>query len=317
MPSGALPPPTSSTPADPHGPARPSASPLDAGADVPPLAVADTPSPPVRREPAHPFGARPVPEGAIAASSHDTLLGAWNQGGNGDATARANRAGFHPATRVILDTRVLSGKRSLGRLSPAGVLAQTRNLGYWPFRLCLEDGIRAGTDVRGKAVFRFSIDPRGRVSYVRRMRSEFSASVTDCMRKATYGPRYAPAPPRRADVELVAEVSAGDVPLPPRDPAAPPFDERPISAPLDALTQRVAECYGQGLQRDSALWGRIALRLQLSAEGAVRDASELHSRFLDPDVTACTRAAALQLNLPEASTRDLVVAFRLGEWTPP
>jgi hypothetical protein len=271
----------------------------------------------VSREPAYPFGARPVPEAAIPASAEDTVLGAWNQGGNGDATSLANRPDFHPATRVILDTRVLSSKRSLGRLSAKAILAQTRNLGYWPFRLCLEDGIRAGTDSSGKAVFRFSINAHGRVSYTRRMKSEFSRAVSDCMRKAAYVPRYQPAPARRVDVELVAEVSAGDAPLPPRDPPGKPFDESALAATLDAFTPGVTECYRAGLSRDEALWGRLELRIELNESGAIAQVGELDSRFPDPEVTHCVTALFTGKSLHGSPLDDLVVAWRLGDWSPP
>jgi len=258
-----------------------------------------------------------VPEGAIAASAHDTLLGAWNQGGSGAADAPANRPDFHPATRVVLDTRVLSGRRSLGRLSTGAILAQTRKRGYWPFRLCLEEGIRAGTDVRGKAVFRFSIAGRGKVTYVRRMSSEFSAPVSDCMRKAGYSLVYDAAPARRVDVELVAQLSAGDAPLPARDAPGPAFDERAYAAALDDLTPVVAQCWTPKLALDDKLWGRVEMRLLLSEPGTVTDASELGSRFPDPQVTLCIRSALVGRELGASAVRDLVVAWRLGEWTAP
>jgi hypothetical protein len=212
---------------------------------------------------------------------------------------------------------VLSGRRSLGRLTGGSVLAQTRKLGYWPFRLCLEAGIRDGTDKGGNAVFRFSIDGRGRVSYVRRMRSEFSPGVTDCMRKAAYAPRYEPSPPRRVDVELIAQVARGDVPLPRRDPQSGAFDESAIAATLDGFTRAIAECYALGLSRDERLWGRLELRLRLGERGTVSEATELGSRFPDPEVTACAERAVREGALPAARHDDLVVAWRLGEWPPP
>jgi hypothetical protein len=216
----------------------------------------------------------------------------------------------------VLATRVLSGKRSLGRLSSDAILAQTRNQGYWPFRLCLEEGIRAGTDARGKTVIRFSIDRRGRVSYARRMSSSFSNGVSDCMRKAAYAPRYQPGVPRRADVELVAEVSAGDVPLPSRDPVAPPFAEGALANELDGLTPAVAECYRAGVLRDDALWGRLEMRLELAPDGTVAKAHELASRFPDPEVTKCAVELLTGTRLT-TTVRDLVVAFRFGSFTPP
>jgi hypothetical protein len=275
-------------------------------------------SPPVEREAVYRVGARPVPREPVSASAHDTVLGAWNQGGSSDPNSVTNRPDFHPATRVILDTKLLSGKKALGKLTAAGILAQTRSQGYWPFRLCFEDGLRRGVERSGNAVLRFSIDTRGRVSYTRKMKSQVSPEVADCWRKAAYAPRYRPAPARRVDVELTAQLGKGDVPLPPRDSdGGTTLDEAALGPQLDPLTPGVAQCYAEGLARDANLWGRVELRLSLDENGRVSTLDEHGSRFPDGEVTACVRTLLLGTTLARDPASSLVVAWRLGRYTPP
>ena len=93
---------------------------------------------------------RPRLPGAVQAAVHDELLARWNVGGTGDPTFISNRSNYHPGARVVVDTTVVAGRlpvrsrhgRRRGVLSQQGLLAQSRTQGYWPFRLCFEDGLR-------------------------------------------------------------------------------------------------------------------------------------------------------------------------------
>lgn len=292
---------------------------------VPAEPASDEPLPAVEFETPHRLGARPFVPRPIQASAEDTVLGTWNIGGVTDPNFVTNRQSFHAATRVILDTRLLSGKKSLGRLSSGGILAQTRSQGYWPFRLCLEDALRAGTDERTTAVLRFSIDTRGKVSYAHMMRADASPTLAKCLRKAAYAPRYSPPPPRRVDVELTAQVAKGDVPLPPRDVPSEKSTGKSNAGEstagksnvqdstvesFAALTPKVAQCYRAGLERDAGLWGRVALAVRCDERQPPR-AEQFLSQFPDEAVTACI--AELALTVAEADACDLVVAWRLGQ----
>jgi hypothetical protein len=282
-----------------------------------PQASANDSKPPVRIERPYRLGARPIPSGRVQASTHDTELGAWNLGGSSHPELASNRAGYHPATRVILDTQVLSGKKSLGPLSAGAILAQTRSKGYWPFRLCFEEGLRQGNQKSTTTVLRFSIDTRGQVSYARKMKSDASSEVTTCMRQAAYAPKYSPRPPRRVDVELTAQLSRGDVTLPGRDPeTAARVDAAALLPALDRLEPRVSRCYAEGLARDAKLWGRIELLVARDESGRVTRTEELGSRFPDAGVMQCVQEVVSEQVLDAGHGPDLVLAWRFGEWTP-
>jgi hypothetical protein len=323
-PEPSSPPPSSATSAAPDG----AGSGASAVGSAPPAlgtaSVTSTPeatppiSPPVEREGVYLFGARPVPREPVSASAHDTVLSTWNQGGSSDPKSVTNKPDFHPATRVILETKLLSGRKALGKLTAASVLAQTRSQGYWPFRLCFEDGLRQGSDRSGNAVLRFSIDTRGRVSYARVMKRNASQELAQCWRKATYAPKYRPVPTRRVDVELTAQLGRGDVPLPPRDPdGGASFESDHLERQLDALTPGVTQCYAAGHTRDRNLWGRVELRLTVDHDATVTTAEEHGSRFPDGEVTECIRALLLETSLDAGAESNFVVAWRLGRYTAP
>src|SRR5262249_45722571 len=123
----------------------------------------------VRPEPVRGPGPRARPDGAVQAAVADEDLARWNVGGTSDPRFVSNRPGFHAAPGVMVETTVRGGAlpaRSNGKgvLSELAVLAQTRNHGYWPFRLCYETGLRQNPKVRGKSSLHVTIDTRGHVS---------------------------------------------------------------------------------------------------------------------------------------------------------
>jgi len=291
---------------------------------------------PVAFEQAYRFGARPVSEQAIDASLRETEIGMWNSGGGSAPEFVTNRQGYHAAVRVIVNATVLSGRGSLGALSPRDVLANARASGYWPFRLCYEEGLRAGERKRGTVAVRLSANRGGSVTFARSMSSSLSRSVTQCLRQATYKLKFKAGARRRLDLQLTLQLSPGDAALPPRtrEPNAPDSaasrapsrsgDTNPTvpelaavafePAPFEPWTHVVAECYGPGLQRDAQLWGRVQVRLKRDERGAVVSAEQLDSQFPDPEVVACieSRLVGKPLDLP-LDFDDIVVAWRLGE----
>lgn len=274
---------------------------------VPPPAVALTVEPPYIQ------GHRPVPAQPVAASNHDTELGRWNAGGGSDPALATNKPNFHAATRVIIDTTVLSGRSSLGALSPGAILAQTRAKAYWPYRLCFEDSLRDKGTERGTAVLRFSVATSGRVTYARRMSTTFTSATTDCLRKATYALRFDKAPRRRVDVEVRTQLAKGDVTLPTRgQPATHEADLLPATRWLEALTPMLAPCVAAGHERDAALWGRIALLVRRDDSGRVTSAEQEQSRFPDNAVVECVQQLLLGKVLTEpAPNLELVLAWRV------
>jgi len=319
----------------------------EAGADVP---VADAGPPPIARGPLSPFVPRvvaesayathapPRAEGAVVASVADEEIALWNVGGTSRPDHVSNKRGFHVAPRVLVETRVLSGRlpdrsRKRGSLSQVGILAQTRNHGYWPIRLCYEASLRGEPKLRGKATVRLSIARSGRVSASRVVASEPALRpVATCVAEKLRRLGYSPAPPRRADVDVSIELSPGDAPLPGAAlgssppapgplpiPVRPWLDAGPAVAALEPAAARTGQCYAQARAQDPGLWGRLALRLRLDEAGQVLEVGEHESRFPSSDVVACARAALQGLRLPRplGGGADLVWALRLGEPPPP
>src|SRR5689334_18085703 len=70
----------------------------------------------------------------------DEELFQWALGGSSDPEHPANRPGYHPATRVVVDVQLLSRapKGSTKRLERIA-----RSNGYWPLRACFESAQRS------------------------------------------------------------------------------------------------------------------------------------------------------------------------------
>ena len=83
---------------------------------------------------------------SVAASAEDEAIANWNRGGTlaGEAPPRPSGKVPHPAPRIKVDVLKITG-----RINEADVLRQARSKGYWPFRLCYEEGLRRSQKVHG------------------------------------------------------------------------------------------------------------------------------------------------------------------------
>jgi hypothetical protein len=219
--------------------------------------------------------------------------------------------GFHPAVRVVVDTKPLVRLGTDG-LTARQVAAESRSQGYWPFRLCYEAGLREHLAASGQAKFRFSIANTGKVSHVRRLSADLTPGLVDCLRKAVYQWRFAPRPRRRVDVDLSIKLWPGDVPVVPLPTGS--VSIAPAAAEAFLLTLPLVQaCYEPGLSRDPRLWGRIELALQLDDQGQIRQANEV-TQFGDVHVVECiTSALRGALTLDAFRGEWLHVAYRLGD----
>jgi hypothetical protein len=259
----------------------------------------------------------------------DEELARWNLGGDGDPNFSSNRANFHPAPRVLVDVGIRTGaipkrSKSKGVLSEASLVAQARNAGYWPFRLCFEEGLRRDPSLRGKTRVRFTVESSGHVRSEKMAFSELKdQSVGKCLAARTRALHFSPAPSRRVHADITIDLNPGDAPLPDWRPsgagpeAGAKLDESGAARALSDRLGKVTECYSNGLARDPKLWGRLAILLDIDAEGRVLSASEHDSRFPDRSVSACVldTLRGAQLPKPEGTPARLVWAVRLG--TPP
>jgi hypothetical protein len=292
------------------------ATPSDAGAASQGAAPGDAAEPAeiaIADEPPYAPGARRRPSGGVAASADDDVLAKWNRGGP-DTTGPAAVKPPHPAPRVKVDVIQVRG-----RIEEADVLRTARAKGYWPFRLCYEEGLRRVPKLHGTVRFRVTVGPGGTARGVRKVAAEMEdATVTSCVLKAARS--LALAPPERGTPDVTLEVSLwpGDAPVRAGSASPSRASDAPdaLVAALRSRWEAVRACYAEGLRRTPGLWGRLAMRFRLTSKGDIVEATEVESRFPDRDVTECALRVYERAGLsPYAEDRVFVYALRLG--TPP
>jgi hypothetical protein len=289
---------------------------------------------PVVAELPYKLGERRRADGAVVASVDDETIARWNVGGSGSPACPSNRPGFHPAPRVKVDTTVPRGQlparsAAKGVLSELGVLAQTRNRGYWPFRLCFEAGLRRNGALAGKSELRVVIGPSGRVARSRLESTDLKdQEVASCLVTQARALRFAPGPQRRIEVGLSIDLNPGDAPLPDGTPGPlrgrnepPPLDgglgkmDVPATmSRLEVLMPKIAACYAAGRGSDPSLWGRVALRLEASETGKIDRVDEHDTRFPAPEVVRCIAGHLMGAAIPpaEGGRVRFVWGLRLG-----
>lgn len=279
------------------------------------------------------LGARPRAQGAVQASVADEDLARWNVGGSGDPRASSSRPGFHPAPRVLVDVSTRNAglpKRAKSKrlFSEASLVAQARNAGYWPFRLCFEDGLRRDQSLRGKTRIRFTVESNGHVKSERIAFTELSDhAVAKCLSARVRAMHFSPAPPKRVHADVTIDLGPGDAPLPEAGVAdasgssqtseAVKFDEAAVARALNDQLGRVSSCYEQGLGRDPKLWGRVAILMDVNPDGRVTAVVEHESRFPDPAVPSCAMDGLRGVVLPPPIGGPLRLVWPLKLGSPP
>jgi len=298
----------------------------DAGGRSPLSSGAGAAFPRVVVEAPYQVGTRLRPDGAVVASVADEDVARWNVGGTADPAYVSNRQGFHVAPRVVVDVQVRSGKLPLhaaekGVFSETALLAQARSHGYWPFRLCFEDGLRENGKLHGKTDVRVRIGRDGRVVSSRLGPSELrDDSVQSCLNERARALHFTPGPRRAVEATLTVDLSPGDAPLP--DPRAGSdanadtghLDVAATAAALSDVPASISTCYLGALAADARLWGRLALRVDVGNDGTVRKVVEHDSRFPARQVVTCAVAAmnGKHLPAPAGGSASFVWAVRLG-----
>jgi hypothetical protein len=209
-------------------------------------------------------------------------------------------------------------------LSETSLLARARKYGYWPFRLCFEQGLHDDPALRGgDSFFKIRIDTHGRVasSYLVSTKLKDNA-VAECIAERARDLPLLGAP-SALDVELKVSVWPGDAPLPSFEkPAEGESSTRLSSSAATSIRENVknyeasfVECYSEGLSRDGSLWGRIQVHVELDKNGQVRAARESESRFPDHYVSACVVRALRQIQFQseKSAPHALEVGIRFGQ----
>jgi len=303
---------------------------LPAPAEAPEALPPPAPTVVAHVEPETPYKTfqRPRSAGPVFAAGEDETLARWNLGGTGDPNFISNRPSFHPGARVVVDTELVGGQlpaKSGPGLSQRGLLAQSRSRGYWPLRLCFEDALRRDAKLSGETRIRISIGQSGSVTRADVRKTALDAEAGRCLSLAVENLEYEPGPASGVvAVDLSVKFWRGDAPVPAIGPAPGKLFENPgrldrasIADALIPVLPEVERCYARGLAEDPALWGRLALRIDLAGDGTLQSVHEDESRFPDPGVAECVVAQVGKLTFPApiGGALSFVQAFRLG--TPP
>jgi hypothetical protein len=277
-----------------------------------PIETADgsnpTPADTIADEPLQLPGRRLRPKGQVAASSEDETIARWNRGSNADT--------FHPAPRIQVDIARTRGVRE------AEVLKVARSKGYWPIRLCFEQGLRKAQRLHGTMSLALVIGQGGAVKGSRKVASVLDdADVARCIVRSFRKLALASPTRKTGTVTLAISLWPGDDPVyvpgsPDPNAGTSPNETAQLAASLRGRWPEVQSCLRKGLARNQGLWGRMALRMHVSPNGEVLDASQVESRFQDPGVTACVLGVYRSASLP-APGKDIIVVYPLRLGSPP
>jgi hypothetical protein len=129
---------------------------------------------------------------------------------------------------------------------------------------------------------------------------------------------FTPGFTRKLDVEVSLKQWPGHAPVPPRAPDGSPALRLTSDAlaALEGLKPTLTACYEKGLASDAKLWGRIAFKLELSRDGAVK-ATPVETRFPNAEVAECARQTVLGARFTSPGVTELTWAVRFGQLPAP
>jgi hypothetical protein len=199
------------------------------------------------------------------------------------ATKRRGRRGrpYHPAPGIIVDVT-----EAQGGAAAAEMQRSARNVGYWPFRRCYEEGLRRDQSLAGKVSVDLSVAGGGAVERTTitsaTLRDE---SVVLCIGREASRLALSPGggPPTEAKMQVTLATGDALVPVPQPVPRASDLREA-----LRASWPAVTQCYASSLAKHTNAGGRLELLFRTKSNGEIVDvAEEGETRFADVDVTRC------------------------------
>jgi len=197
---------------------------------------------------------------------------------------------FHPAPGIVVDVNDATGGVSAADLQRTG-----RNVGYWPFRHCYEEGLRRDQHLTGKVDLDLSVAPGGTVDRASILGATLhDESVVLCVaREAQHLALTSGESPTSARMQLT--LSTGDEPVPEPRPVPHADDLREA---LRASWPAVKQCYAGALAKHADDGGRLELRFHVKPSGEVAEVAEGDTRFGDIDVTRCVLGVYRGAKLP-------------------
>jgi hypothetical protein len=197
---------------------------------------------------------------------------------------------FHPAPGIIVDVQDSSGGASATDLQRTA-----RNVGYWPFRHCYEEGLRRDQHMAGKVTMDLAVAAGGAVDRATIAGATLhDESVVLCVAREAGHLALAPAEsPSTAKLEV--SLSTGDEPVPMPRPAS---HAEELQEALRASWPAVEKCYAADLPKHPDAGGRMELHFRVHSGGEVDEVSEGDTRFGDVDVTRCVLGVYRGAKLP-------------------
>ena len=295
----------SASPSEPSALVEDPASPAES---LPPPAPTDAR---LTIEPSYAPSAFPWPRDAADRKALVEDLARWNAGG----VAEGER--WHAAPRVVIGEPIVAA----GKTSAREAMRVLRREQYWAVRRCYEPRLREHPTLEGRTVLRLVVGgdgtvrsaaiDKGRVPDDRKHgRAMTDREVVDCLARSLRSIRL-PAPrSKSATLRVAIDVWPGDAPLPAPPGAARGKLELPrLDAAIHEARAPITECFTRATR---GAWGRLAMRVDVGADGHVDDVGEVESTFPDADVTACVATAVRAITLPAPSDGEAraIVAFR-------
>jgi len=219
---------------------------------------------------------------------------------------------YHPAPGVVVDVPEASGGAAAADLQRLA-----RNVGYWPFRHCYEEGLRRDQHLAGHVTMDLAVAPGGGVDRASLEGASLhdESTVLCVVREASH---LALTPAQAATTaKLDVTLSTGDEPVP-TPHAMPHADE--LREALRSSWPAVRQCYASGLARHADEGGRLELKFHVRAHGDVDEVSEGDTRFGDVDVTRCVLGVYRTAKLPAGHgghEASFVYALHLESRPPP
>jgi hypothetical protein len=188
---------------------------------------------------------------------------------------------YHPAPGIVVDVVDESGT-----VLP-GLQRSARNLGYWPFRHCYEEGLRRDQSLTGTVSLDLLLSPEttGR-------RTELESStvkdgiVTACVAREAHHLVFDPvASPVAAKLRVLLALGDEPVPLALGFPGG-----TDLRATLRTHWGEAASCFEASLARHPDAGGRIELRFDLDDDGTTSKVSQAGVRYPDTETANCVEA---------------------------
>ncbi len=195
-----------------------------------------------------------------------------------EPTRRRPGRPYHPDPRIVIDVIDALGATSVDLQRTA------RDLGYWPFRRCYEDGLRRDQGLAGKVSLELSIAPSGHVE-----RANVTAStlrdriVAACLAREARQISFSTV---ESETRASADVTlgAGDEPVATSLPVA---GAEELRRSLRAEWPAAEACYSRALTRDPRVGGLIELVFHVDTHGAITEVSEGSTHLVDAELSAC------------------------------